>query len=236
MDRSGLDARLLATWERGLGETPLERGLLLLELAHPERTLTELARVSIGRRDRALVALRERLFGAAFDGHVDCPACGERLAVELDLVGRHEDDSAPAPFVSLEGLAFRAPDSNDVASITDATTADEAVRRLLTLCCTSANSFATADWNTGQIAEIEAGISTLEVDDEISIDFTCDACGHLCQTVLDPASVLWEELESHAIRLLRAVHRLAAAYGWTEREILALSPARRAAYLQMVES
>jgi hypothetical protein len=236
MDSGALDERLLATWERGLGEAPLARALLLLELAQPERTPEELARTSIGRRDRALVALRERLFGAAFDGHVDCPVCGERLGVELELVSRHEDDSAPASFVSRDGLEFRAPDTNDVADIANAAAADEAVRRLLTRCCASATDVAPAEWTAEQIVEIEAGIAALETDDELSIDFTCDACGHVCQTVLDPACVLWEELESHAIRLLRTVHQLAAAYGWTERQILALSPARRAAYLQMVES
>ena len=35
--------------------------------------------------------------------------------------------------------------------------------------------------------------------------------------------------------LLHEVHRLASAYGWSEAQILALSPARRAQYLALVE-
>ena len=34
-------------------------------------------------------------------------------------------------------------------------------------------------------------------------------------------------------RILREVHTLAAAYGWSEAEILALSPARRRVYLEL---
>jgi hypothetical protein len=38
----------------------------------------------------------------------------------------------------------------------------------------------------------------------------------------------------HARSLLAEVHSLARAYGWTESEILALSPQRRSTYLEMV--
>ena len=37
-----------------------------------------------------------------------------------------------------------------------------------------------------------------------------------------------------AVRLLGEVHELASAYGWREHDVLALSPWRRQAYLQMV--
>jgi hypothetical protein len=35
---------------------------------------------------------------------------------------------------------------------------------------------------------------------------------------------------------LRDVHELASAYGWRESEILALSPQRRQAYLELVRA
>jgi hypothetical protein len=40
-------------------------------------------------------------------------------------------------------------------------------------------------------------------------------------------------MDARARALLAEVHSLARAYGWTEPEILALSPQRRAAYLEM---
>ena len=51
---------------------------------------------------------------------------------------------------------------------------------------------------------------------------------------LDAGAVLWDEIDARARALLGEVHLLAAAYGWTEREILALGAERRASYLSMV--
>jgi hypothetical protein len=51
---------------------------------------------------------------------------------------------------------------------------------------------------------------------------------------LDIASYLWSEIHAWAGRMLRDVHALAAAYGWREADILAMSPWRRQAYLEMI--
>jgi hypothetical protein len=40
-------------------------------------------------------------------------------------------------------------------------------------------------------------------------------------------------METYARRLLYDVHALASAYGWSEDEVLAVSPARRRCYLEM---
>jgi hypothetical protein len=63
---------------------------------------------------------------------------------------------------------------------------------------------------------------------------TCPACGQRWTEVLDIASFFWRELNSFAKRLICEVDILARAYGWPEREILNLSPARRAMYLELV--
>jgi len=50
----------------------------------------------------------------------------------------------------------------------------------------------------------------------------------------DILTYLWSEIEDWAQRLLLEVHTLALAYGWSERDILAMSPRRRRLYLEMV--
>ena len=49
----------------------------------------------------------------------------------------------------------------------------------------------------------------------------------------DIATVLWTELAGLARSLIEEVDALASAYGWSEREILALSGRRRRAYLEL---
>ena len=115
-------ATLLDAWERGQRLTALERSLLLLQLAMPGRGMEELAETSIGSRDRALTRLRQSLFGSALGGYVDCPSCGQRLSIELELPAMPDPPASPEPgeFVSREGLLFRAPNSRDLAAIAPA--------------------------------------------------------------------------------------------------------------------
>jgi hypothetical protein len=51
--------------------------------------------------------------------------------------------------------------------------------------------------------------------------------------VVDPAMLLWSAVETHAVALLQDVADLAAAFGWNESDVLALSPRLRAAYLEL---
>ncbi len=62
----------------------------------------------------------------------------------------------------------------------------------------------------------------------------CPSCGHAWSAGLDIAAYLWAEVDAWARRTLREVHALASAYGWSEGEILALSAARRQAYLDLI--
>ena len=54
--------------------------------------------------------------------------------------------------------------------------------------------------------------------------------------MLDVGEALTAELQRAAERTLIEVDALARADGWTEAEVLQLSPVRRAAYLQLVEA
>ena len=60
------------------------------------------------------------------------------------------------------------------------------------------------------------------------------ACGAQTSAPFDAATVLYADVTAHVDRLLADVHRLASAYGWSEREILMLPPARRERYLALV--
>ena len=68
----------------------------------------------------------------------------------------------------------------------------------------------------------------------LSFDIACPDCGERWSAAMDVGDVLWSELQSRAERLLLDIDVLARAYGWSEPQILALSPIRRAAYLQLL--
>ncbi|MCX5555778.1 hypothetical protein [Streptomyces sp. NBC_00038] len=68
---------------------------------------------------------------------------------------------------------------------------------------------------------------------DVTLNINCPECGTATRAELDIASYLWTELDAWARDLLLDVHLLATAYGWSEPEILALSPLRRRYYLEL---
>jgi uncharacterized protein (UPF0212 family) len=240
MRTPGID-ELLAVWERGLGENSVARGLALLELVHPGTSADALADLSIGRRDRMLLDLRELLFGRTMVGLIECPACGHTLETEVATgdVRAIPIDEPLAVSRSNYDLSLHLLNSRDQVAAEKAGP-EERGRVLLERCVASA-SFAGEPTPVGRLpAEIieaaEDHIARLDPQADVQLALSCPACGHLWESAFDILSFLWIELGQWAARTLRDVHLLAAAYGWSERDILALSPVRRRHYIGMLDA
>lgn len=243
--RAGLSADvLLCLWEVGEAQYPLDRALTILAAAEPDQTRSELARLPSGRRDERLFGVYERTFGSRVAGQGRCPECQGRVEFSLDvrdLLAASGDGGWAEPLtVASAGytVTYRLPDSFDLAAIARLSDVDEARRRLLERCIVQATR-ERAEVGLDQVPEAVIGlvVEQMAAHDplaEIELALACPACGAHCQFVFDIASFLWLKIEAQARRLLREVHTLAMAYGWCEADILAMSPGRRQAYLEMV--
>jgi hypothetical protein len=229
------DAHVLEVWDRGQRRDPIARGLALLQAVRPELGPEELAGISIPERDAAILALRQRTFGAAMPAYVDCPRCGERLEFEFDsaLLGPGAAGRAAAELELPSGLRFRLPNSGDLMAARGARDAEAGARLLARRCCL--NAAADQQWSDELLAEIERALAAADPGAEVRLELACPACAHAWVANLDVTAYLWEELEERAQRLLDDVHCLASWYGWSESQILALSEPRRRAYLDRCE-
>ncbi len=226
---------LLGVWERAFSQSSIQRALALLAAACPESPPDALAGLSIGQRDAHLLALREATFGAEFTALASCPACG--AATELTFRASDlQAPPAPAPpaelMLQIEGrdLRVRLPTSADLLAITRPDDLAAARDQLLARCLLS-------DRNQVPEPVLDAVIAQMALADplaDIQLALRCAGCGHAWQAAFDIVSFFWREVHAWARGLLREVHTLAAAYGWHEADILALSPARRRLYLEMV--
>lgn len=77
-------------------------------------------------------------------------------------------------------------------------------------------------------------LEALDPQADIRLNLTCPECAHAWTVLFDIASFLWTEVNEWAERMLQTVYRLAAGYGWSEQEILRLSPVRRQLYLGLM--
>ena len=236
-----LDAdALLALWERTLAQGTAARDDALLQAmpdaSDPPRTL--------GERNARLLALHAQLFGDELALLSHCPACGSAAQFSADcaaLAAQVPATRAAASPHRLEAqghsIEFRLPDSADIAAASGAADVDEFARELLLRCVLACMR----DGARVPVHELPAPLldalsqrmEALDPAASLSFELACPQCSTPWEARLDVGQLLWQKLQAAAERVLLDVDALARAYGWTEPEVLRLSPTRRAAYLQL---
>ncbi|MER5911367.1 hypothetical protein ABT124_12890 [Streptomyces sp. NPDC001982] len=232
-------AGLLATWEAGLVEASAGRARLLHRTARPDLDAGALPQRPLGEREADLFALRRALFGERMQVRLECHACGADMEFDLDAGAFAR--SLGGPDTSVVGLTeggwdveFRLPAPADLAA---AARAADPRAALLARCLISAVRDGTAVPADALPAPVQRRIAdAVEAADpgaDVTLNVNCPECGAATRAELDIASYLWTELDTWARDVLLDVHLLATAYGWSEPEILALSPLRRRYYLEL---
>ena len=227
---------LLALWERAL-EARSRRDDALLGAFYAQ------VPSSIGARNAALLSIRARLFGRTLELCAACPSCATVAEFSVDCVAL-APSLLPADADGVQQLElddyrveFRVPDANDVQAAT-AGSEHEFVPRLLARCvlgCERAGTaYAPESLPPALTDALSQRMEQLEPGASVRFELSCPECNERWPAGLDAGEELFRELEARAERLLLDVDALARAYGWSEREVLALSPTRRAAYLQLV--
>ncbi|MFI9047822.1 hypothetical protein [Streptomyces sp. NPDC053427] len=240
-------AELLATWEAGLTRQGGGRALLLHRAARPGAGTDELLSVPLGERAADLFALRRALFGESMQVTLDCadPDCGAAMEFALDA----GELGAARPRLPEGGLRveegewavrFRLPSPADLAAVSAAVDAADARRMLGVRCVLSAvrGGRAATDEDLAALPEAVLKRCAEEAERadsgaELTLNIACPECGAATPAELDIAAYLWTELDAWARDVLLDVHLLASAYGWSEPQILALSPLRRRYYLEL---
>ncbi|MFI8829897.1 hypothetical protein ACIGPN_02550 [Streptomyces afghaniensis] len=234
-------AEFLATWETGLDRAPAGRALLLHGAARPDLggDREALLALPVGEREADLFALRRALFGERMQVRLECAACGADMEFELDageFARTLADRGDPLVRVAEDGweVEFRVP---AVADLTAAARDADPRRALLARCVVTAvrdGQPVSADALPVAVQRrIAEAARAADPGGDVTLNVACPECGEGTRAELDIASYLWTELDAWARDLLLDVHLLATAYGWSEPEILALSPLRRRYYLEL---
>ncbi|MCF1594500.1 hypothetical protein [Streptomyces muensis] len=250
-------AELLATWEAGLAEASTGRALLLHRTARPDVDAATLPVLPVGEREADLFALRRALFGERMQVRLACSACGADMEFDLDAGefarslggagglsggpgGPGDGPGGPGGSVvrvRQDGwdVEFRLP---GVADLTAAARAADPRAALLARCLVSAVRDGTTTVGAGDLPvpvqrRIAEAVEAVDPGADVTLNIACPECGEATRAELDIASYLWTELDAWARDLLLDVHLLATSYGWSEPEILALSPLRRRYYLEL---
>lgn len=241
-------ADLLLAWEWGSRVPAAERGVVLLTTVLAHRPVESLASMSVGERDLHLLSARRMLFGPELDCVVSCPDCSTALELRIaidDLLAESTPPCEPAGSgeIVAAGWSVRFRPIT-VQDLVDATATGDAAQARASLLQRSVEATVAPDGSrtdgvpiAGLPAAVEmALLEAMEQQEPVApVDFQleCLECGGGWTAPFDIVGFLWAEIDGWAQRTLREVHALALTYGWTEGDVLALSPWRREAYLRM---
>lgn len=207
-------AGLLTLYERGQHQGARARVALLAGAAVGR----DAAGLTLGDLDRAIWALRTDVVGRGGAATARCAACGARLDFALPEGFAPPDAAAMVARVVWGGAShdLRLPRLSDMAA------GEFGPERLNP----------EAPWGEAGFAEAaEAALEAADPGLRVQLRLSCAECGAEGVQDFDPAAYFWAEVEDMARRLVADVARLARHYGWSEAEITAMTPARRALYL-----
>lgn len=230
---------LLQVWEIGTGQASIEKALTILSAAFPNTNKTALATWSIEQRDTQLFWIRQSIFGNQFINNANCPQCNEKVEWEMNI----SDFSLP-PFsenIISENYSFnladyffnyRLPTSEDLRS--------EDPIEIFKNCLIESKKNeqdVSFDQLPQEIKEsLEKEIQRNSPIANTSMLLNCPNCKHQWTMLFDIVSYLWVEIDIWAKRILQDVFILASNFGWSEQEILNMTPLRRQTYLNMIQS
>lgn len=211
---------ILAAWETGAARQPLDRALAILWAAGAAQDCDP-ADLPLAERDARLLAIRANSFGAVMPARATCPECNAEMAMDLNandlanaLAQGNWQETDPRPLTSRDLAAVAELQGDAVFETLRARLGIDAVNR----------------------DDIGQKIEDLAAAAELSTQITCAECANDWTETLDVAAHIWADISTATHRLLGEVADLAAAFGWSEADILSLSPARRALYLERVHS
>ncbi|MEV4503430.1 hypothetical protein [Streptomyces klenkii] len=227
------EERLLAMWESGSEQGPRTRALLLATAAAPPGE--QVPDLSLAGVHALLLGLGERSFGGHFPCGAECPACAEPLDITVGTAELRPSvppaDSPRTGRLRAAGheVTYRALTLRDLLAVDSS--APEARRALVSRCVVRVVPDV-RPLPDAVVEAVAARLADLDPGADTALDLTCPCCRHAWPAAFDIAEHLWAAVEMYARRLLHDVHTLARAYGWTEPDVLAVSPARRRFYLE----
>lgn len=200
--------------------------------------------LAVGDREALLWHVRGVTAGALIDATVSCATCQAKASVTLavsDLLHSRYPRWSPTFFEHVAGhdVEFRLPTGDDQLWLVreGVSSPTEAAEALLRTCVVAIDGEPARPSPLTQVAEgVSEHMAVLDPQAEALLSTICPDCGAAVQATLDATAFLSEEIVRRGRAVLADVHVLASAYGWSEPDVLALSPARRQLYLDLIEA
>ena len=194
-------------------------------------------------RIAAMLRIAEATFGHQLAWESPCAAatCGQPMALSVPLAPIERLGLGEAQFTWLPDaghwMSVRLPDGQDQRTLRAIGADPDAERSLATSLVEYVNGARRpAGWQLPRawIAPLADELARRDPLTDFHIEAVCPWCGTTNEQPVDLEDVVLERLADEQRQALRDVHELARHYHWTEPDIVAIPPARRAKYLARI--
>lgn len=206
---------------------------LLLErlLIGPDGKAVDVTALPVAVHDRLLASLYTLEYGKDVSCQATCGACAQMFQFRFALPDLLESQDEAAAVAGLpggdgrwqtpSGVRLRPPDLRDAAA--------GAPEGLLAV-------IAEAPFPAEEVEALAAFLEQASPILAIDLDSACPGCGASQSIAFDLARFLVRALAGERPFLIREVHLIAARYGWSHSEIMALPRSDRRAFATLIES
>ncbi len=220
---------VIDVWENGLAADSPRRALLLLDaaLAGAVGPVGTPGQLPVGSRNLLLLDARAATFGDHLACISECEHCDGPLELQFSVNDIRTDPPAESEVVVQwrgQHITCALPTSADLVRAHGAPNPQAALLRACTV----------TDLPPEAAEAVSEALAKADPAAQTQLQAQCPECGASNVLEFDIAEHFWAEVDSYARRLLFDVHALAMTYGWTEAEVLAVSPTRRRFYLEAV--
>lgn len=236
------DKIIIEVWERIANQHLLESALTILNSLIPEIPKKDFAEMSIGRRNYFLTQIRNKLIGRDLICFTVCPYCDSKLEFSIspeEILSPSKAEDTPFVFIIDDYIIrYRLPNSVNLAIASRCkdfySAKDEILNQCLIELTKDDQKISPSELPEEIKLKLSCDMSIKEPATESVIDLVCKDCNYSWTQIMDIASFLITEINFYAKNILRDVHQLASAYGWSESEIIGMSPQKRNWYLNAI--
>jgi hypothetical protein len=222
-----------------MGEPLADRAPILLRSLGLVEPSCDPSAMTVGHCDVMLFDLRRWLFGPDLDLVATCPLCQDVVELVIptaDIVPPRPTSQLNSTIVEIDGLRIRCrvPTNRDFRELA-ARGPDATIGDLLERCVEavegSDDTLVVSALSTQVSERLAEAMAHSDPGADITVEIECP-CGAEWPETVDIRSILWTELTRWVHARLFEVQQLARSFGWSERDILDMSPYRRRLYLE----
>lgn len=197
----------------------------------------ELAKDTLGERNRKLIALHDQLGSDWLDASVTCGSCANASVSPIPKAALR---ALPRPQILVAEFAYgdrqlryRLPTMADFEA-TSLIEQPQSKRAIIDLCALDSDGTPASLFSDEEIAEIQAKFDGLDPLANIKVESTCPQCTAVTTGSIDIAAIVSAYLDDTLTSLLNAIDQIASEYGWGEAAIVALPSDRRDYYVKII--